>query len=632
MVEPRTTSRPTAQRTGKATAAPSADWSALADPCEESAFFEGWLTLQSKRIEGVRASLLVVPSGDAPDLRVVAAWPAGDERLANLERLAGLAHDDRQITASTSGEAAVSGIGPPGELLIAVPLGADRVTGVVAVAVAPQRAPAAPERIAADLRWGAGWLASVSRARDARDAEGRAGAAAACLDLMNAVGGTERVDAMAVAAVNHLATALTCDRVSLGLLRRRGTIRLTAISHSARFRAEAGLVDAIENAMEEAADQRASVAVPALEGTRRALSLASRALAEGQSCRDARVLTLVLPDGAGGVSGALTLERHGGEPFDARMLRTVEAMAVLLGPAISRQRRADRWLSGRLVDLPAAALRAVSGPGRPALKLAAAGALGLLAYLALATGDHRVTAPAVLEPAEQRAAVAPFDGFIGEALVRAGDKVRRGDVLARLDDRDLVLERLRLQNERAKLRQKQTEALAAHDRTALGVLAAQMRQAEAALFLAESRLARARIEAPFDGLVVQGDLSQSLGAPVEKGDVLFEVAPDGAFRLIVKVEQGDASYIAVGQSGIVSLAGAPDRELPLEITRIMPVTVAADGRNALEVEARLLRSGAALRPGMEGVAKIGAGERRLLWIWFHGLADAVRLAGWKYLP
>ena len=84
-----------------------------------------------------------------------------------------------------------------------------------------------------------------------------------------------------------------------------------------------------------------------------------------------------------------------------------------------------------------------------------------------------------------------------------------------------------------------------------------MRQADAQLALAEEKLTRSRILAPFDGIVVSGDLSQMLGSPVEKGKTLFEIAPLNSYRLIVQVDERDVRYIAVGQGGTVALAGRP---------------------------------------------------------------------------
>jgi hypothetical protein len=62
------------------------------------------------------------------------------------------------------------------------------------------------------------------------------------------------------------------------------------------------------------------------------------------------------------------------------------------------------------------------------------------------------------------------------------------------------------------------------------------------------------------------------------------------------------------------------------------VATAEDGRNFFRVDARLEEPTSALRPGMEGVAKIEVGPRRLIWIWTHSLVDWLRLWFWTWLP
>jgi multidrug resistance efflux pump len=228
--------------------------------------------------------------------------------------------------------------------------------------------------------------------------------------------------------------------------------------------------------------------------------------------------------------------------------------------------------------------------------------------------------------------VAPFDGFIRSAAVRAGDTVKAGDVLAALEDRDLILERAKWRAERDKLVQKQREVRAKHDRTNLVILDSQIRQAEAQLALAEEKLSRARILAPFDAIVVSGDLSQMLGSPVEKGKTLFELAPLDSYRLIIHVDERDVRYVAMGQSGTVAFAGVPWTPLRMALSKITPVTVAEEGRNSFRIEARLAELGPQLRPGMEGVAKIETGQRSLVWIWTRAVVEWLRLVAWKYLP
>src|SRR5262249_49503523 len=146
------------------------------------------------------------------------------------------------------------------------------------------------------------------------------------------------------------------------------------------------------------------------------------------------------------------------------------------------------------------------------------------------------------------------------------------------------------------------------------------------------KLSRSRILSPFDGIVVSGDLSQMLGSPVEKGKLLFEIAPLNTYRLIVHVDERDVRYVAVGQSGTLALAGTPWTPLPILVSKITPVTVAEEGRNSFRIEASLTELGPHLRPGMEGVAKIETGQRSLVWIWTRSLVEWLRLAAWKYLP
>jgi len=79
-------------------------------------------------------------------------------------------------------------------------------------------------------------------------------------------------------------------------------------------------------------------------------------------------------------------------------------------------------------------------------------------------------------------------------------------------------------------------------------------------------------------------------------------------------------------------AALPDAPIALMVERVTPVWTSRDGRDFFRLEAALGESASALRPGMEGVAKIDAGTRPLLWIWTHELIDWLRLQLWSFVP
>jgi RND family efflux transporter MFP subunit len=256
----------------------------------------------------------------------------------------------------------------------------------------------------------------------------------------------------------------------------------------------------------------------------------------------------------------------------------------------------------------------------------------LVTFFYFAKGDYRVTASTTLEGTIQRVVSAPFNGYIAEAQARAGDIVQEGELLCLLDDRDLKLEHLKWSTQREQLLKEYREAMAKHDRAQIQIINAKIDQAEAQISLLDEHLARTKVVAPFYGVVMKGDLSQSLGAPVERGQVLFEVAPLESYRVIVEVDERDITDIAVGQQGELILPSMPGDLFPLVIEKITPVSTAKEGRNYFRVEARLKNTSERLRPGMDGVGKISIDRRKLIWIWTHEAIDWIRLKLWAWIP
>jgi hypothetical protein len=143
------------------------------------------------------------------------------------------------------------------------------------------------------------------------------------------------------------------------------------------------------------------------------------------------VCVLPLAD-AGGAVGALVLESSREDRFDADTLELCDAVAALVGPVMQLQRANSRPMWRRALDAGRATLGRFVGPGHLAWKVVGIGVLSLLLALTFVQGEYRVTADAVLEGRVLRAAVAPFDGYIDAAEVKAG--LECGIVIAGYND------------------------------------------------------------------------------------------------------------------------------------------------------------------------------------------------------
>ena len=233
----------------------------------------------------------------------------------------------------------------------------------------------------------------------------------------------------------------------------------------------------------------------------------------------------------------------------------------------------------------------------------------------------------------QRTVAAPIRGYLKAVHVRPGDTVREGQVIAELGDRDLELERAKLKSELAQHEGGIAAAMAKGERGAMAVAQSKVDETRARLGLVDHQLEQIRLRAPIDGVVLQGDLWQQLGAPVDRGKSLFVVAPDRRHRVIVELDERDLRRIAEGGSGRLALSALPWETMPVRIERIAPAAVAIDGRNVFELEARLVDGGDdALRAGQRGVAHLASGHGPLALDWARRASDAFARAAWRWTP
>jgi hypothetical protein len=540
-------------------------WAAFAGAKTSGEFCNAWLALQCEAISAATAGLLLLQRDDTT-YAPAATWPDTKKDLSYLKKAAQTALTERRgvvqaaTTESQHEEVAIA------RMHVAYPIDVKgRLYGVVVLDVLSHSG-VDLQAILRQLHWGTGWLEGLFWRVQSDDEKRKVARSEVALELVAVAEEHPQFDAAAMAVANDLALRLACDRVTVGF-RVHKRVRLKAMSHSAYFQSKSQLVTGLENAMEEAFDQNVSICYPPNQSTLRRVAVAHMDFSKAWQVG---TIASVVIKNKGHPVGVITLERQAGHPFDPEIILQAEAAAALVGPILGLKLRSNDWIAGQLRDRTVELFRGIFGPRHPAMKLAGIVVAAAAIFVTAAKSEFRVSAKAVLEGAVQRAAVAPFDGYIETAPMRAGDIVRQGDVLATLINRDLLLEKTRWQAERSKAQQKQRDALAKHDRANIQILAQEIAQAGSELNLVNEKLARTRITAPINGIVVTGDLSQMLGAPVTQGKVLFEIAPLDEYRVVLQVDERDIGYVLNAQTGMLSLTGSASENLSFKVNKVWP--------------------------------------------------------------
>ena len=589
-------------------------------------FCRAWLALLCKRLDGIGAAVVLLEAAEEERTFVpIAVWP---KPASDLERLGAVA--ERALTEMRGiVDTVADSKGPVTQVSYPIRV-ADRIVGAVALETHPTR-PANVNDILREIHWGIAWLADIFHQRELQSATTRVDRIGSVMETVASALRPVKLQQSLFEVANTTARHLRCSRAAIGLVHDE-TMKLAALSDAAWFEKNTSVAKHYVAAMEEAADNRTSTAWNrAMEtpGSHAASASPLELLAEETSSTHIVVIPLI-----NGVActGAIALERSSNEAFTPDDRAWIDALAALLPAVIEQKRQAEQGYIARIRHDGKAVLSRLFGPRHLLWKCGAATLLLVTMLLTLVDIDYRVASKAVIEGEVQRVAAAPFEGFLAAAHVRAGDTVRAGQVLCELDDRELKIEQKKWTSERDQYEGKLREAMANRDLTAVQIVTTQIKQAEAQLALTNERLLRAKITAPFDGIVVSGDLSQQVGAPLENGKKLFEIAPLSSYRVILQVDERELRHIEVGQQGKLVISGITGEPLPIKVSSVTPVATSQDGRNFFRVEAQLPQASTRLRPGMEGIGKIETGPRRLGWILTHGFTDWLRLNLWTWLP
>ncbi len=602
-------------------------WRKFVTPENDGEFYQTWLALLCRQLPDIKAGAILLRSEEANTFKPVAIWPEISRDLAFLTEVA-----ERAII-EMRGVAHRPDNSPNSNVQVSYPIKIfQQVLGSV-VLEAEARSDTEVQALLRQLHWGIAWIYELTHRHNHSVSDAKIQRIGSVMEVIATSLRQNRLQQTLFDITNHINRQLDCSRVAIGLVN-KNSLRLSTLSNAAWFEKKTNIVKLYVSAMEETYDLLSSFSYSANKSNNEDQNNVTDYSAHGRLAKESgaeHILSLPMLLGADCVA-VLMLERDEDSGFNEQDKLWLDALISLLPAIIHEKQQAERSLYSHLKNNIQEYSKKLFGPKHLTWKFSSSLLLAFLLILTFVHIDYRVSAKTIIEGQIQRAIVAPFEGFVASSNVRAGDLVKQKQILVTLDDNDLKLNLAKWKSELAQNNRKLREAMAEHDLSEYQVLNAKQQQAQAQLNLAKERLSRSKITAPFNGVVISGDLSQLIGSPVEQGKKLFEIAPLDSYRIILQIDERDIRHIKIGQKGKLVMPGLGDDPIPFEVIRVTPIAIAQDGQNFFRVEALVKNAKPQLRPGMEGVGKIAIGERRIWWVLTHTFTDWLRLSMWKWLP
>ena len=259
--------------------------------------------------------------------------------------------------------------------------------------------------------------------------------------------------------------------------------------------------------------------------------------------------------------------------------------------------------------------------------LAWVSAIAALVFL-LQPVPSRLRVEGELEPVQRRMISAKLDGLLLESPVRPGDVVEEGQLLARLEDRELRLREAEVSATRER-RLKRRDALAGSPQATVAerqIAALELEETEKELALIRFQREQLTLNAPIRGVILAGDLSRRLGSSVQRGDLLFELAPLESMRADLKVPSRKMSGIEVGLPVSLRLDPYPEQQWEGHIQHIHGRSISTDPENPFLIQVPLPEtSNVPLRPGMQARGVILGETRPRILHWLQPWVDQARI-------
>lgn len=424
--------------------------------------------------------------------------------------------------------------------------------------------------------------------------------------------------------VSDLAVRFNCSRVSIGW-QKKEYCETIAISHLESFERNTDAINELENVFEEAFDQDEEILVPVVNDNG---TIVSSHLSYLRKNGLTELLSLPIRVDEQPI-GVILLEKLD-EPFSEYDLMVTRLASNQISYIMQNLYFSDQWFYQKWIRNIKDSLAWVLGPEKTFIKLISLLITALILFVCIEKWEYKIEVSADLATENISFVSAPYDAVVHKVSAHSGDFVSKGDLLLTFDTEELYLKETEARSDVNRYDRESQKARASRKLADMGIAEARKLQVETKLKRIQYYLSQSKVRSPFDGIIIEGNKEDLIGAPISKGDLIFKIVQPTDIFLKLKVNERYIDDIKIGDSGKLALLSRPDTKFNFTIDKIIPVSeVDAKAGNIFVVKAKFNDSSEKWwRPGMSGVAKIEVGKKPIIWLFTHKMVDAIRLYFW----
>ena len=246
--------------------------------------------------------------------------------------------------------------------------------------------------------------------------------------------------------------------------------------------------------------------------------------------------------------------------------------------------------------------------------------------------ENRISGQCEILPIYRHYARAKTDGILKSFQIQEGSLVKKGDILATLDDEPLQRKLREALTRKDVLQANVTKYFGLGEMADYEIEQLKLKELEVEIEFIQSELEKTRIIAEGQGVVItpQPRFWERVGKPVAKGEELIEIGELERLRLEVAIDEKDIQFVKLGQTIRFLLNSLPEKSFEVKTKAIRERAEVREMGNFFIMEADLDSLEGPFKPGMKGEAKVSAGKAPLGKVYLRDMIEWFRMKIFKW--
>lgn len=288
----------------------------------------------------------------------------------------------------------------------------------------------------------------------------------------------------------------------------------------------------------------------------------------------------------------------------------LEVLQVLAGQATVALRNAQMYKEVPFISVLEPVLerkRKFMAMEKRRRSLILASAAALLIFLAAVPLPMRVDGDAVVAPLHTAQIQPEVEGVVRKVLVREGDHVAQGQVIAELADWDFRGQLAQAQAKYGTAMLQMNHALATGDGTDAGIQRVQADYWKSEVARDQELLDKTQLRSPIDGVVATPHVENMVGRRLQYGESFAEMVDTSRAIVDVAIDDSDSALLRTGSRASIKLNSFPTRVFRGDVMVVSPKGALVGDSRVFFARVAIPNPGGEIRAGMEGRGKVRVG-------------------------